>query len=134
MRTISTQRAASSAASGLKWMSATMGTRQPRARSAATMFSRLAASLTVGAVMRTIWQPTATKSSVCRTHSAVSMVSQVSMDCTTTGWRPPMITPPRCGSPTMTSRVRRRRKNPGESQCGTMLSALRPVRFPVSRW
>ena len=29
------------------------------------MFCRLAASFTVGAVMRTIWQPTATSSSVC---------------------------------------------------------------------
>ena len=53
MRTISTHLAASSAASGLKWMSATIGTRQPRARNSATMFLRLAASLTVGAVMRT---------------------------------------------------------------------------------
>ena len=49
------------------------------------MFFRLAASLTVGAVMRTIWQPTATSSSDCLTHSAVSIVSQVSMDCLTTG-------------------------------------------------
>ena len=47
--------------------------------------------------MRTIWQPTATRSSVCFTHSAVSIVSQVIMDCTTTGWSPPMITPPRAG-------------------------------------
>ena len=85
MRTISTQLAASIAASGLKWMSATMGTRQPRARSSATMFFRFAASFTVGAVMRTIWQPTATSSSVCFTHSAVSIVSQVSMDWRTTG-------------------------------------------------
>jgi hypothetical protein len=68
-------------------MSATIGTRQPRARSSATMLLRLAASFTVGAVMRTIWQPTATSSSVCFTHSAVSIVSQVIMDCITTGWR-----------------------------------------------
>ena len=47
--------------------------------------------------MRTIWQPTATSSSDCFTHSAVSMVSQVIMDCTTTGWLPPMITPPCAG-------------------------------------
>jgi hypothetical protein len=49
------------------------------------MFRRLAASFTVGAVMRTIWQPTATSSSVCLTDSAVSIVSQVIMDWTTTG-------------------------------------------------
>ena len=72
------------------------------------MVLRLAASLTVGAVIRTNWQPTATNSRVCRTHSAVSMVSQVSIDWTTTGWPPPMITPPRAGSPTTTSRVTRR--------------------------
>ena len=36
--------------------------------SSATMFCRFAASFTVGAVMRTIWQPTATSSSVCFTR------------------------------------------------------------------
>jgi hypothetical protein len=59
------------------------------------MFCKFAASFTVGAVMRTSWQPTATSSSVCFTDSAVSIVSQVSMDCFTTGWLPPMMTPPR---------------------------------------
>ncbi len=58
------------------------------------MFCKLAASFTVGAVMRTIWQPTSTRSSVCCTQAAVSIVSQVSMDCTTTGWSPPTMTPP----------------------------------------
>ena len=85
-----------------------MGTLQPRDRNSATMFFRFAASFTVGAVMRTIWQPTATRSSVCWTLAAVSMVSQVIIDCTTTGWSPPMMTPPFAGSPTTTSRVLRR--------------------------
>ena len=40
----------------------------PRARSPAAIFSRFAASLTVGAVIRTISQPTATRSSVCATR------------------------------------------------------------------
>jgi len=97
-------------------MSATIGTKQPRARSSATMFLRLAASLTVGAVMRTIWQPTSTSSSVWRTQAAVSIVSQVSMDCITMGWSPPRISPPRRGSPMTSSRVLRRRYHQGESQ------------------
>jgi hypothetical protein len=69
---------------------------------------RLAASLTVGAVMRTTWQPTATRSRVCWTLAAVSMVSQVIMDWRTTGWSPPMMTPPFRGSPMTISRVFRR--------------------------
>ena len=72
------------------------------------MFCKFAASFTVGAVMRTSWQPTATRSSVCFTLSAVSIVSHVSMDWFTTGWSPPMMTPPRAGSPMTTSRVFRR--------------------------
>ena len=40
-----------SALNPLLWMSATIGTVQPRERSSATMFFRLAASLTVGAVI-----------------------------------------------------------------------------------
>ncbi len=58
------------------------------------MFSRLAASLTVGAVMRTISQPTATSSSVCSMHLAVSIVSQVIIDWTRIGRFPPTVTPP----------------------------------------
>ena len=68
------------------------------------MFRRLAASLTVGAVIRTIWQPTLTRSSVCFTEAAVSIVSQVIMLWTTIGFGPPMPT-----FPTFTSRVGRRR-------------------------
>jgi len=48
IRTSSTQRAASMAASGLKWMSATRGTEQPAWCSAARMFPRFLASLSVG--------------------------------------------------------------------------------------
>jgi hypothetical protein len=55
-RTFSTHFAASIAASGLKWMSATIGTWHPRSRKPATMCWRFAASFTVGAVMRTISQ------------------------------------------------------------------------------
>jgi hypothetical protein len=58
---------------------------QPRCAQFGDDGSRFAASFTVGAVMRTIWQPTATRSSVCFTLAAVSIVSQVIMDCMTTG-------------------------------------------------
>ena len=103
MRTLSTHWAASMAASGLKWMSATIGTSQPAASSSFLMFFRLAASFTVGAVMRTIWHPTLTRSRVCLTEAAVSMVSQVIMLWTTMGFGPPIPT-----FPTFTSRVGRR--------------------------
>ncbi len=73
------------AASGLKWMSATIGTWQPRARNPATICCRLAASFTVGAVIRTISQPTSASSIVCRMLASVSMVSQVIIDCTRIG-------------------------------------------------
>ena len=46
------------------------------------MCSRLAASFTVGAVMRTISQPTSASSSVCWIDAAVSIVSQVIIDWT----------------------------------------------------
>ena len=62
-----------------------MGTSQPRARSPATMCSKFAASFTVGAVIRTISQPTSTSASVCSRQAAVSIVSQVSMDWTRIG-------------------------------------------------
>ena len=103
-RTFSTHRAASIAASGLKWMSATMGTSQPRSSSPRLMNSRLRASLTVGAVIRTISHPTAARSIVCWMLASVSIVSQVIIDWTRIGWSPPIPT-----LPTITSRVRRRR-------------------------
>ena len=84
-------------------MSATMGTSPPAARSSFLIFWRLAASLTVGAVIRTSWHPTFTRSSVCFTEAAVSIVSQVIMLWTTIGFGPPMPT-----LPTFTSRVGRR--------------------------
>src|SRR5260221_111312 len=62
MRTFSTHRAASMAASGLKWISATIGTSQPRASKPSLIGFRFLASFTVGAVIRTISQPTATRS------------------------------------------------------------------------
>jgi len=103
MRTFSTHFAASSAASGLKWMSATSGTSQPVSKSAARILSKLRASLTVGAVMRTISQPALTRPRVSRTHAAVSIVSLVSIDWTRTGFFPPIAV-----RPVWTSRVGRR--------------------------
>ena len=67
------------------------------------MCSRFAASFTVGAVMRTISQPTAASSIVCAIDASVSIVSQVIIDWTRIGFAPPTPTPP-----TITSRVTRR--------------------------
>ena len=67
------------------------------------MNSRLRASLTVGAVIRTISQPTAARSIVCWMLASVSIVSQVIIDWTRMGCRRP------CRRlPTITARVRRR--------------------------
>jgi hypothetical protein len=104
MRTLSTWSAASMAAAGLKWMSATRGTRMPFWRRARRMAPRLRASSTVGAVMRTISQPARTRRSVWATVASVSMVSVVVMDWTRMGLAPPTPT-----SPTATVRVGRRR-------------------------
>ena len=104
IRTFSTHCAASIAASGLKWISATIGTSHPAAFSSFLIFSKLAASFTVGAVILTISHPTLTKSSVCLTDAAVSIVSHVIILCRRMGFFPPIPT-----FPTVTSRVARRR-------------------------
>ena len=65
-----------------------------RAQASGDMLCRFAASFTVGAVMRTISQPTATRSSVCPMDAAVSIVSQVIIDCTRIGLLPPTRTLP----------------------------------------
>jgi hypothetical protein len=49
------------------------------------MFRRLAASFTVGAVMRTISHPTSAKRRVWATQAAVSIVSLVIIDWTRIG-------------------------------------------------
>ncbi len=103
MRTFSTCKAASMAASGMKWMSATMGTLQPTAQSPSRMALRLAACLGVGAVMRSSSQPSRTMARHWATVAAVSRVSVVHMLCTRIGWLPPMNL-----SPTGTARVTRR--------------------------
>ena len=84
-------------------MSATIGTSQPRARKSATICCKLAASFTVGAVIRTISQPTCASSMVCEMEASVSIVSQVIMDWTLMGFAPPTPT-----LPTITSRDSRR--------------------------
>jgi hypothetical protein len=75
-------------------MSATIGTLQPRARKPCAIFSRLRESFTVGAVMRTISQPTFASSIVCWIESSVSIVSLVIIDWTRIGFAPPMPTLP----------------------------------------
>src|SRR5258707_3483100 len=111
MRTFSTQRAASVAASDLKWISATIGTSQPRASKPSLIGFRFLPSFAVGAVIRTISQPTATRSSVCWIQASVSIVSQVNIDWTRIGFGPP--TPI---FPTFTSRVWRRWYDQGLGQ------------------
>ena len=53
--------------------------------------------------MRTISQPASASSSTSATQAGVSRVSEVIIDCTRTGFPPPMPT-----FPTLTSRVFRR--------------------------
>src|SRR5207245_8108974 len=90
--------------------SATIGTLQLRSRKPLTMFSRLRESFTVGAVIRTISQPTFANSIVCWIDISVSIVSQVIIDWTRIGLFPPMPT-----LPTRTSRVARRRNENGDA-------------------
>src|SRR5262245_12885133 len=104
MRTFSTCSAASSAAFGVKWMSATSGTRMRRRASSARIAGRHSASRSEGTVRRTISQPAATRRSICAALPATSRVSVVSIDCTRSGWLPPTPT-----SPMWTSRVARLR-------------------------
>ena len=61
------------------------------------------ASLTVGAVMRTISQPASTRRIVCARVASTSWVRVVVIDWTRIGWSPPTPT-----LPIWTSRERRR--------------------------
>src|SRR5207253_5537050 len=92
-------------------MSATIGTLQPRSRNPFAIFSRLRASFTAGAVIRTISQPTFANSIVCWIDISVSIVSQVIIDWTRIGLFPPIPTFPTC-----TSREARRRNENGDAQ------------------
>ena len=88
----------------MKWMSATSGmSRKPAASKPARMSFSACASLTPGAVMRTIWQPTSASLIDCATVAATSWVGVVHMLCTATGALPPTGT-----RPTMTWRESRR--------------------------
>src|SRR5437764_2025647 len=69
-------------------MSATIGTSHLRSCSPRTICCKLAASFTVGAVMRTISQPTSANSIVCAMEASVSIVSQVIIDWTRIGLSP----------------------------------------------
>jgi len=89
---------ASTARSGLKWMSATTGTRTLR-----TMRAKAAVSAGLGTATRTISQPAAVSLRICRTHASTSVVETLVMDWTTMGAPPPMRT-----GPTWTARVLRR--------------------------
>jgi hypothetical protein len=85
-------------------MSATSGTEpHPAAVSPARMSRRHRAAWTLGAVTRTISQPTSARATDWRTVAATSWVSLVVIDWTRTGLEPPTPTPP-----TATSRVGRR--------------------------
>jgi hypothetical protein len=66
------------------------------------------AAATLGAVMRTISQPTSARAMDCFTVAAMSWVSLVVIDWMRTGWVPPTPT-----EPTITSWVRRRTVDSG---------------------
>ncbi len=110
-RTLSAKSAARSAASGLKWMSATRGTSQPFARSASRMRPRASASFTVGVVRRTMSQPASTRRSVWATLASTSWGSGVVIDWMEIGAPPPTVT-----RPTFTARVLLLRYPKGSSQ------------------
>jgi hypothetical protein len=67
------------------------------------MSLRHRAAATLGAVTRTISQPTSASATDCLTVAATSCVSLVVIDWMRTGFAPPTPTPP-----TLTSRVARR--------------------------
>ncbi len=89
------RRAASTAISAEKWMSATTGSGE-----AAHTASNASRSALCGMAMRTTSQPAAASASICARFAATSSAGAFSMDCTTTGAPPPSGTPP-----TMTRRV-----------------------------
>src|SRR5690606_9730412 len=95
--------AATSAALGVKWISATNGTVYPLARNSFLILARFSASLILGAVMRTYSQPASTIRMVCSTEPNVSMVSTVVILWIRIGLSPPIGT-----LPTVTSRVKNR--------------------------
>ena len=85
---------------GLRGASVTM---PHKTRTASLVDDRVDDAATLGAVIRTISQPTSASAIDCRTVAATSWVSDVVIDCTRIGWTPPTPT-----SPTRTSRVGRR--------------------------
>ena len=58
------------------------------------MCPRGSASLLLGAVMRTIWQPASIMRSDSATVASTSIVSAVVIDWSTMGASPPTVTPP----------------------------------------
>ena len=85
-------------------MSATRGTApNPAAVNFSRMDRRHFAAGTLGAVIRTISQPTSASAMHCRTVRSTSCVSLVVIDCRRSGFAPPIPT-----APTFTSTVWRR--------------------------
>ena len=77
MRTFSTILAASSAALGVKWMSAIKGTLHPRESNSSFITFKLAASFLLGAVIRIISAPASIHLILCSTVAFVLSVSVV---------------------------------------------------------
>src|SRR5262249_24242341 len=128
--------AASIAAAGEKWMSATRGTGIPLAFRSRLISPMALASLTVGAGMRTISQPASTRRMVCARVPSMSSVRVVVIDCTRIRWSPATVT-----LPIATSRYVRRAQAKREAQyvgdANTMMAELsavrRSMRAPVDR-
>ena len=100
MRTFSTFSAATRAASGTKWISATNGTEHPSSRSRARIAARFTASRRPCAVSRTISPPAPAMRRTCAAEASVSFVSVLVIDWIRTGFPPPITT-----LPTATGRV-----------------------------
>ena len=111
MRTFSTCSAATRAASGTKWISATNGTEHPSSLSRARIAARFAASRRPCAVSRTISPPAPAMRRTCAAEASVSFVSVLVIDWSRIGLSPPTPT-----VPIRTSSVGRRERRVSESQ------------------
>src|SRR5690606_6652763 len=107
---------------GWKWMSAITGMGDLRA-----IFGSAAASSALGTATRTIWQPAAVSSAICRRVASTSAVGVVVIDCTDTGASPPTGT-----VPTISCLLRRRFASCGGTvgipSATVLISPRRPVR------
>ena len=114
MRTFSTIAAAATAAFGVKWMSATIGTPDPLGVEPSADFAEvLGVAEGGGGEPHQRASRRDQRAAISATTASVSRVSEVVIDWTTMAWSPPMVS-----RPTRTPRVRRRRGWSGSLRTG----------------